>query len=70
MRVKGWDTTGQERFRTITSSYYRGANAVMVVYDVTNRRSFENIERWLSDIARLQNNTNHTPVILSIYLCL
>ncbi|WP_353802905.1 GTP-binding protein, partial [Acinetobacter baumannii] len=38
-----WDTAGQERFRTITTAYYRGAMGIMLVYDITNEKSFDNI---------------------------
>ena len=37
-----WDTAGQDRFRTITSSYYRGSNAILICYDVTERETFQN----------------------------
>lgn len=47
-----WDTAGQERFRTITSSYYRGAHGVIIVYDVTDRTSFESVRRWQQDVER------------------
>eukprot|EP01098_Paradermamoeba_levis_P003055 TRINITY_DN1427_c0_g1_i4.p1 TRINITY_DN1427_c0_g1~~TRINITY_DN1427_c0_g1_i4.p1 ORF type:complete len:141 (-),score=31.00 TRINITY_DN1427_c0_g1_i4:15-437(-) len=50
-RVRG-DTTGQERFRTITSSYYRGAHGVIVVYDITDATSFNNVKRWMGEIDR------------------
>merc|ERR1711934_1184123 len=45
-----WDTAGQERFRTITTSYFRGAQGIVLVYDVTDRRSFESIRNWISQI--------------------
>uniref|UniRef100_A0A8C0W3K9 small monomeric GTPase n=1 Tax=Castor canadensis TaxID=51338 RepID=A0A8C0W3K9_CASCN len=45
-----WDTAGQERFHTITTSYYRGAMGIMLVYDITNGKSFENISKWLRNI--------------------
>ena len=47
-----WDTAGQERFRTITSSYYRGAHGIIIVYDITDRESFENVKTWLNEIDR------------------
>lgn len=57
MEVKGrkvkmsiWDTAGQERFRTITASYYRGAQGVILVYDVSSRESFEALPRWLEEL--------------------
>jgi Ras-related protein Rab-18 len=45
-----WDTAGQERFRTLTNSYYRGAQGIVLVYDVTRRDSFENINEWLREV--------------------
>tara|TARA_B110001452_G_scaffold2439_1_gene2081 strand:+ start:179 stop:661 length:483 start_codon:yes stop_codon:yes gene_type:complete len=42
-----WDTAGQERYRAITAAYYRGAVGALLVYDITQRESFENCERWL-----------------------
>lgn len=49
-KLQVWDTAGQERFRTITTSYFRGAHGIILVYDVTDRRSFENIRNWMSQI--------------------
>lgn len=45
-----WDTAGQDRFRTITSTYYKGAHGIMLVYDVTDRESFDNIKFWMQEI--------------------
>mmetsp|Transcript_395 Transcript_395/g.423 ORF Transcript_395/g.423 Transcript_395/m.423 type:complete len:207 (-) Transcript_395:34-654(-) len=52
VKLQIWDTAGQEKFRTITSSYYRGAHGIIVVYDVTNRESFENVKNWMNEITR------------------
>ena len=45
-----WDTAGQELFRAVTRSYYRGSHGAFIVYDITNRDSFENVPRWLTDV--------------------
>ncbi|KAJ6575842.1 P-loop containing nucleoside triphosphate hydrolase protein [Mycena sp. CBHHK59/15] len=50
VKLQCWDTAGTESFRSITRSYYRGAAGCLLVYDVTSRRSFENIRGWLADL--------------------
>ncbi|XP_022782523.1 ras-related protein Rab-18-B-like [Stylophora pistillata] len=45
-----WDTAGQERFRTLTPSYYRGAQGVILVYDTSSRETFDKLEEWLNEI--------------------
>ncbi|KAH0626727.1 hypothetical protein JD844_001860 [Phrynosoma platyrhinos] len=45
-----WDTAGQERFRTLTPSYYRGAQGIILVYDVTKRETFVGLESWLQEL--------------------
>ena len=52
VKLQIWDTAGQERFRTITASYYRGAHGIIVVFDVTNQASFDNISKWFDEIDR------------------
>lgn len=49
-RIQIWDTAGQERFRVITSTYYRGADGVIIVYDVTNGESFANLKDWITEL--------------------
>ncbi|NXV37131.1 RAB13 protein, partial [Rissa tridactyla] len=44
------DTAGQERFKTITTAYYRGAVGIILVYDITDKKSFENIQNWMKSI--------------------
>jgi Ras-related protein Rab-8A len=50
LRLQVWDTAGQERFRTITPAYYRRAMGVLVIFDITNRKSFDNVEYWLRNL--------------------
>ena len=49
VRLQIWDTSGQERFRSITQNFYRNADGILFVYDVTNRESFSHIKDWLMD---------------------
>ena len=44
VKVQVWDTAGQERYRSITNAYYRGAEGILVVFDLTNKESFNNIQ--------------------------
>ncbi|KAF3778605.1 Ras-related protein [Nymphaea thermarum] len=50
VKAQIWDTAGQERFRAVTSAYYRGAVGALIVYDITRRSTFENIDRWLEEL--------------------
>eukprot|EP01129_Flabellula_baltica_P000833 TRINITY_DN10779_c0_g1_i1.p1 TRINITY_DN10779_c0_g1~~TRINITY_DN10779_c0_g1_i1.p1 ORF type:complete len:194 (-),score=28.68 TRINITY_DN10779_c0_g1_i1:30-611(-) len=50
VNVEIWDTGGQERFRTITSTFYRGAHGILLMYDVSNEKSFANVKGWMHDI--------------------
>ncbi|KAF8354943.1 rab-37 [Pristionchus pacificus] len=50
VKLQIFDTAGQERFRSVTSAYYRDADALLLVFDVANRLSFENIRNWLGQI--------------------
>eukprot|EP00300_Choanocystis_sp_HF-7_P027778 c33009_g1_i1.p1 GENE.c33009_g1_i1~~c33009_g1_i1.p1 ORF type:complete len:208 (+),score=43.90 c33009_g1_i1:48-671(+) len=52
VKLQIWDTAGQEKFRTITSAYYRGADGIIVVYDISQHKSFEHVDDWLREAAR------------------
>lgn len=50
IKAQIWDTAGQERYRAITSAYYRGAVGALLVYDITKKSTFDNTERWLTEL--------------------
>ncbi|XP_041962718.1 ras-related protein Rab-13 isoform X2 [Alosa sapidissima] len=50
VKLQVWDTAGQERFKTITTAYYRGAMGIILVYDITDEKSYENIQNWMKSI--------------------
>ena len=63
VKLQIWDTAGQERFKNITASYYRGGNGVLVVYDITDRESFENLNSWLIEIEKNANKNVYKLLI-------
>ncbi len=50
VKIQIWDTAGQDRFRSITKNYYKGAHGIVLIYDVTNKKSFENVSNWINQI--------------------
>ena len=50
IKLQIWDTAGEERFRTITTSYYKGAHAILIVFDITEKDSFDHVKNWVEDI--------------------
>ncbi|KAI9030814.1 putative rab-2,4,14 [Phycomyces nitens] len=62
VKLQIWDTAGQESFRSITQSYYRGAAGALLVYDISRRESFEHIPMWLADVRKHANP--HTTIML------
>lgn len=61
IKAQIWDTAGQERYRAITSAYYRGAVGALLVYDITKRPTFDNVQRWLRE---LRANADSNIVVL------
>eukprot|EP01129_Flabellula_baltica_P004427 TRINITY_DN1535_c0_g2_i1.p1 TRINITY_DN1535_c0_g2~~TRINITY_DN1535_c0_g2_i1.p1 ORF type:complete len:203 (+),score=52.02 TRINITY_DN1535_c0_g2_i1:57-665(+) len=55
LKLQIWDTAGQEKFRSITRTYYRGAAGALLVYDITRRETFENLAIWLEDCRKYSN---------------
>ncbi|XP_011308684.1 ras-related protein Rab-37 isoform X1 [Fopius arisanus] len=56
IKLQIWDTAGQERFRSVTHAYYRDAHALLLLYDVTNKTSYDNIRAWLGEIREYAQN--------------
>ena len=50
VKIQIWDTAGQDRFRSITRNYYKGANGIVLIFDVTNKKSYENVKNWVKKI--------------------
>ncbi|XP_069343167.1 ras-related protein Rab-26 isoform X2 [Eulemur rufifrons] len=61
VKLQIWDTAGQERFRSVTHAYYRDAHALLLLYDVTSKASFDNIQAWLTEI---QEYAQHNVVLM------
>lgn len=65
INVNIWDTAGMERFRSISRTYYKYANGIVITYDVNSRNSFENVKRWLNDVLEYaENNQSYVFLLL------
>ena len=56
LQLQIWDTAGQEKFRSITQSYYRAANALILVYDTCSQSTFDTLSQWMIDIEAFTQN--------------
>ena len=81
LQIQVWDTAGQEQFHKITTSYYKGANGIMLVYDVTDEKSAQEVSYWMKNIKThatenvsvvmvankvdLLSNVKETPILLT-----
>ena len=63
IKLQIWDTAGQERYRSVTSAYYKGAKGAILVYDITRKATFENIDKWIPD---LKTNGDKDIIIMLI----
>ena len=50
VKVQIWDTAGQERYKSITNTYYKGAKGALIVYDISRKESFLNVDKWIGDL--------------------
>jgi Ras-related protein Rab-1A len=67
VKIQIWDTAGQERYRNLTKSYYRNCNGIVIMYDVTKQVSFDNLEKWVTEIHNSGNSD--IPVLLLANKC-
>ena len=65
IHVKMWDTAGQERYKSLTAGFFRNGQGILIVYDVKNEHSFENLKYWIESI---QNNATHIKNIPKIII--
>lgn len=63
IKLQIWDTAGQERFKTITSNYYRGVQGIILVFDLTDKNSYEKIDDWLKEIDK-NCDSKHSTIII------
>ena len=63
IKAQIWDTAGQERYKSITSAYYKGAKGVLIVYDITRRKSYENLDKWLNEF-KMKSDDNASIVLI------
>ena len=74
VKLQIWDTAGQERFRGLARQYYKGVDAVVLVYDVTEAKTFVGVMTWLDELAKFASEQKEIFQILvgnkvSMYLC-
>jgi small GTP-binding protein len=61
-KINIWDTAGQEKYRSLTGMYYKDATAAILIYDTTNKQSFEGIKYWISEL----KNNNQSEIVIII----
>ncbi len=67
IRIKIWDTAGQERYKAITKCFFQRAQGIIIVFDVTNKRSFDDLKMWIDSIksqSKLTEDLENMPIIL------
>ena len=63
IKLQIWDTAGQERYKSITSAYYKGAKGAFVVYDISRKSTFDNVDKWINE---LKNNGSEDVFIMLV----
>ena len=63
IKLQIWDTAGQERYKSITSAYYKGSKGAFVVYDISRKNTFDNVDKWINE---LKNNGSEDVFIILV----
>lgn len=63
LKILIWDTAGEERYKSLTKTFYRGVKGALVVYDITSQRSYKNVETWISEI-RQHSSDGKIPIVV------
>lgn len=66
IKIQIWDTAGQERYNAVAPCYYRGSKGILLVYDITQRSTYEHIDRWLKEIRENECNHSEDAVIMLV----
>jgi small GTP-binding protein len=64
IKLQIWDTAGMEKYRQITSSYYKGTQAAIICFDLTNKNTFNSVEKWYSDFSQFHNSLFEKIIVL------
>ena len=64
IKVKIWDTAGQEKYKSIATSYIKNCNGIFLIYSINDRKSFENIEIWLNEVEEKKRYNYNVPLVL------
>ena len=64
IRVKIWDTAGQEQYKALTKNFYRNSDGVIIVYDVTNKSTFEKVQEWVQSIGEYTDSEKNIQKVL------
>lgn len=56
MKFNIWDTAGQEKYASLIRGYYKGAQGCLIVFDITNRTTFDSVKKWFRDVTNIQND--------------
>ena len=66
-KITLYDTAGQEKFRSVTKSFFKGANGILILYDITNRESFEQVQSWLESIEEMLGENKNDKYFIILF---